>query len=103
LRVLMADLTPIDLKYYAVLDTTHLNSNLISNGQRTTFWFSQKIITAAANIVLYTRAGSPNEETRPDGSVYHFFFRGLNTPIYRNPNATAAIFEISDWATMPKT
>jgi len=119
--------TDIDLRYYCILDSTHIlpaaNNLLAPNpfvppnpylfpvtapatgsiyaGQKTCFWFTSRTIRAYQNIVLYTRAGVPNEESRPDGMYFHFLFRGLKSPIYTDPKASATIFELNDWITTP--
>jgi hypothetical protein len=96
----------IDLQYYAVLDTQFesafmnlLMPDRIQAGNKSCWWFNQYQVKAGHNIVLYTRAGAHTTETRPDGSVFHFFFRGLPTPIYGNANKCAVIFELNSWIT----
>jgi hypothetical protein len=87
----------LDLNYYAVFDTQHLDANRIFLDHKSCYWFSAKQIKTGDNIVLYTRAGVPNVETRNDGTIYHFFFRGLNNPLYPNPKNCAVILEINSW------
>ena len=88
----------VDLSHYAVFDTVSLTPETIRPYQRTCFWFVSKKIKAGDNVVLYTRAVSPSTETRLDGSLYHFLFRGLSAPLYTAPNTRAVLFELNTWS-----
>src|SRR5450759_4870249 len=76
----------IDLQFYAVLDTQYQTpfpfGSRIEANNKGCYWFIPFQVKAGQNVVLYTRAGSQNTETRNDGSVFHFFFRGLQQPLY---------------------
>jgi hypothetical protein len=61
----------------------------------------RKKIKAGEHVVLYTRIGAPTLETRPDGNVYHFVFRGLTKTLFDDPKSTVAIMEIANWVTPP--
>jgi hypothetical protein len=99
-RVHFRAVVNIDLNYFAVYDTTSAGPGRINLTQRPCYWFGPKTIKAGENVVLYTRAGKENTETRPDGSVYHFFFRGLSAPLYKDSNARAVLLELNDWTTL---
>jgi hypothetical protein len=108
-RVHFRAMLDIDLQYYAVLDTqyqsafvTLLSPDRIEAGNKSCFWFNQIQVKAGQNVVVYTRAGVHTSETRPDGAVFHFFFRGLPNPLYMDANRCAVIFEINNWITTPK-
>lgn len=98
-RIHFRALFDVDLKFYAILDTEYTGPNRVQTGNKNSYWFSDKVIKAGENVVLYTRAGAPNTETRPDGAVFHFLFRGIGQALYTNPQTCAVIFEISNWAT----
>jgi hypothetical protein len=89
----------LDLAYFAVFDTASADANTISAGHSTCYWFGPTRIKAGENVVLYTRAGSYSTETRKDGTVYHFFFRGRGTALYQNADSRAVLFELNTWAT----
>ena len=38
-------------------------------------------------------------QSRIDGTVYHFFFRGLAQPIYQAQEKRAVLFETNNWIT----
>lgn len=95
---------PLQLSYYAILDSVAQSDevdekgvpNRIYAGQRTCYWFSPKEINAGDNVVLYTRAGTASTETRPEG-VYHFIFRGLAAPLYSGQRASPVLLELTTW------
>lgn len=98
----------VDLRFFAVLDTHYQQQpsifqpgGLIEAGNKNCYWFAPFLVKAGQNVVLYTRAGNQNTETRSDGSVFHFFFRGLSQPLYQLTNRCAVLLEISNWATTP--
>jgi hypothetical protein len=98
-RVHFRAIFDFDLCFYAVLDTHYQGVNVIEAHNKNCYWFGSYQVKAGQNIVLYTRAGAQNTETRNDGSVFHFFFRGLNQPLYQSANRCAVIFEINSWIT----
>jgi hypothetical protein len=97
----------IDLRFCVILDTHYQQPSIfqpggvIEAGSKNCYWFAPFIIKAGQNVVLYTRVGNQNTETRPDGSVFHFFFRGLTQPLFQQTNRCAVLFEINNWATTP--
>lgn len=90
--------TAIDLSYYAVFDSYYVTETGVSAYQHSCYWFGPKKVAAGENIVLYTRAGTASTETRPDGSIFHFLFRGLSGPIYANANSAPILFELNTWS-----
>jgi hypothetical protein len=88
----------IDLSYYAIFDSFYIGENGVSPYQHTCYWFGPKAVKPGENVVLYTRAGSPSTENRPDGSVFHFLFRGLASPLYTTPQSSPVLFELNTWA-----
>lgn len=89
----------VDLSSYVVFDTMSVSPGTVNAGQRTAYWFGPKKIQAGHNVVLYTRAGTPSSETRADGTVYHFLFRGVSAPLYGSPQSRAVVFELNTWQT----
>ena len=92
-------LSDIDLRYYAVFDTFYTEPDKIQATQKTCYWFPPKLIKAGENVVLYTRGGNESRETKNDGKIYNFIFRGLNAPLYLQREKCAVLFEIQSWIT----
>lgn len=107
-RIHFRALVDIDLQFYAVIDTEYqsvalfsspLNQTQIAVGNKNCLWFAPYQVKAGQNVVVYTRAGSSNVETRTDGSVFHFLFRGLGQALYQPANRCAVLLEINSWIT----
>jgi len=99
-RVHFRATTDIDLNYYIILDTEHqFLSNKINIHNRSCYWFSKFSVKSGENVVVYTRSGIYSTENRPDGQVFHFFFRGLQKPIYATNDRAAVLLELVNWIT----
>ncbi|MDE3098961.1 MAG: hypothetical protein KGJ88_05765 [Verrucomicrobiota bacterium] len=99
-RVHFRALADIDLQFCAIVDTQYQTvQGLIEVNNKNCFWFSPYPVKAGQNVVVYTRAGVPNFETRADGSMFHFFFRGLGQPLYQPVHRCAVLLEINSWIT----
>lgn len=100
-RVHFRALFDIDLRFYTVLDTQYQSifGNTVEANNKSCFWFVPFQVKAGQNIVLYTRNGNHGTETRNDGTVFHFFFRGLAQPIYTAQSKCAVILELNNWVT----
>jgi hypothetical protein len=93
--------TDLDLSYFVLLDTMWINDTQVAAGSHGAFWFAPQQIPRGHHVVVYTRVGTPNVETRDDGSVYHFVFRGLGYPQYVSPQATVVFIEALKWLAIP--
>ena len=101
-RVHLRAIADIDLKFYAVYDTVYTAEDKVQTQNKNCFWFPSFQVKAGQNVVIYTRAGNQNTEPRNDGTVFHFFFRGLVLPIYKPVENCAVIFEMANWITSKK-
>jgi hypothetical protein len=88
----------LNLSFFVLLDTRLITPTEVTAGNLSAFWFPPRPILRGQHVVVYTRAGSVNSETRNDGSIFHFLFRGLPNPLYAAPQATAVLVEVQTWA-----
>lgn len=88
----------LDLSFYVLLDTVYQGPSSVSAGNLSAHWFGPRQIARGEHVVVYTRFGNPSVEKRDNGSVYHFLFRGLATPLYTMPNSCAVLIEAQTWA-----
>ena len=89
--------TDINLSFFVLLDTTWMTSAEVSAGNHSAYWFPPHAIQRGQHVVVYTRHGTANTETRPDGSTFHFLFRGLPNPLYARPEACVVLMEVQLW------
>jgi hypothetical protein len=87
----------LDLSFFILLDTQQANLSQVSAGNLSAYWFAARSIPRGQHVVVYTRSGYENVETRNDGSTYHFLFRGLHNPLYALPQARAVLVEVQTW------
>jgi hypothetical protein len=91
--------TDLNLSFYVLLDSFWKPPNQVSAGNVSGYWFPPATIPRGEHFVVYTRSGSPNRESREDGSIFHFLFRGLARPLYENPHSCAVLVEAVTWDT----
>jgi len=89
--------TDLDLSFFMLLDTQQANLTQVAAGNLSAYWFAPRSILKGQHVVVYTRAGYENVETRNDGTIYHFLFRGLHNPLYALPQARAVLVEVQTW------
>jgi hypothetical protein len=87
----------LNLSFFVLLDTVRINTTEVSAGNLKAYWFPPRQIPRGQHIVVYTRAGNTNVETRKDGAIYHFLFRGLPNSLYSLPEASAVLMEVQTW------
>lgn len=90
--------TDLDLSFFVLLDTQSMTPTQVSAGNLSAYWFAPRAIPRGQHVVVYTRVGNVSAETRNDGSVFHFLFRGLPNPLYALPQARAVVMEVQTWA-----
>lgn len=62
------------------------------------FWFPYKPIGAGDLVVLYTKRGVPREKPLSTGKVAHFFYWGLESPIWNIADRAAVLLSAPNWA-----
>jgi len=98
-RVHLRVLADTNLSYYAILDTTYVNPNAVSNLLRHAFWFPPHQVNAGDNVVLYTGYGVQNSEANLFGGRNHFFYWGLQNTVWNKTGDCAVLLEIALWQT----
>jgi hypothetical protein len=87
----------VNLSFFIVFDTTYISPNAISNEQRHAYWFPSAQAKAGDHIVLYTRAGNRTTMRNTDGSTTHFFYWGIDRPVWNKTGDCAVLFEVNTW------
>jgi hypothetical protein len=95
-RLVIEVLKRVDVGSYAVFSTTS-QDNGISSEINQSFWFPDKKVKAGDLVVLYTKEGINKTKTYPNDLTAHFFYWGLEEPIWNDPDDTAVLIEIADW------
>jgi hypothetical protein len=90
-----------DIGKYILLDTELAKDQQPTNRLRHTFWFPDKKIRANDIVVLYTKPGRAGQKENGSGSISHFFYWGLQNPIWNGDSNCAVILRVKDWEYLP--
>lgn len=84
-----------NLKFFALCHTRKTEHGFY-NRPYNVFWFYPKDVEAGDEVVVYTKKGKDNTETR-DGHSIHFIYWGLDHSIIKEGDCVVLV-EIEDWA-----
>ena len=62
-----------------------------------TYWFPYKAVKSGDLVVLYTKSGRINEKVVPDGRRVHFFYLGLDEPIWSGEDRAPVLLHAPEW------
>ncbi len=85
-----------DVGNYLVLCSGLLDGE-ISNKLQNSYWFPDTRIERGDNVVLYTKAGRDRKKSLPDGSTSHFFYWGLDKPIWNLEKNAPVLIHVESW------
>jgi hypothetical protein len=100
-RLHLSAVANVNLNYYAVFDTVYMGPDAIETIPLRAYWFANYEVRAGDHVILYTRPGEQSTKLRNDGFTNHFFYWGLERPIWKAPSSCAVLLEISNWETSP--
>ena len=87
-----------DIGHYLLADTTYTKTNLVSNKLRHIYWLPDKPIQKGEFVRIFTRTGTGEKITTPNGSIVHTIFWGLKTPIWNDAGDSAVLMHIDSWS-----
>ncbi|PLX89517.1 MAG: hypothetical protein C0618_01030 [Desulfuromonas sp.] len=95
-RIILKAVNDTDIGDFIVVQTG------FSDGQVTidtyhTFWFPYKAVSAGDLVVLYTKSGKQNEKELRNGKKAHFFYWGLNGPIWNKKDRAPVLLHAPEW------
>jgi len=86
-----------EIGQYAVFRSVQLEGGKVSARVRNVFWFPDKKVNKGDLVVLYTKTGVQSEHKNDDGSISHFFYWGLGSPIWGDLNQVPILLVIAEW------
>ena len=86
-----------DIGRYVVFDTAAAEDGGVSNRVKRAYWFPDKAVSAGDLVVLYTRAGQPKIKRNSGDFTTHFFYWGLDQPVWDRPGKLAVLLKTQDW------
>ncbi len=90
-----------DIGKYLLTDSTYTKENTVSNKLRHVYWFPDKQVKAGEYVRIFTRPGTSDTITSPNGSVIHKLYWGLKTAVWNDDGDSAILMEIAAWKHHP--
>jgi hypothetical protein len=94
-RVVIKVESTTDIGQYVLLCVDSTNGKPTTS-VRNTFWFPDKSLNPGDFVVVYTKRGRPSEKEFKD-AVSHFYYWGIDKPIWASQNLGAIILFAPDW------
>src|SRR5689334_13116975 len=65
------------------------------------FWFPDRDVQRGDLLIVYTKSGSSKRKDNPSGKASHFFYWGLEHPIWNNDELRPVLIEAKRWKKPP--
>ena len=85
-----------DIGEYALIQTDFDGEDVLSTVHQA-FWFPYKPVTKDDLIVIYTKPGETNTKELEGGKTAHFYYWGLNEPIWDNDVRIPILLHAPTW------
>lgn len=94
-RVVLSATNAGDMGEFLLLQTGY-HDNSVNTSVYWTFWFPDKALNAGDFVVIYTKRGRQSERPFKD-AMSHFFYWGLDEPIWNKPGRAGVVMHAPDW------
>jgi hypothetical protein len=96
-RLVLRATTNANIGLFAVFRCESQDNDEVSSGPvPDAYWFEDKKVKENDLVVLYTKAGTISEKVSSSGATSHFFYWGLDTPIWV-PAHTPLLVNTTTW------
>jgi hypothetical protein len=99
--VLRVTAASADIGQFAVFRAESSEAS-VTNKVSNTFWFPDGSGREGDRVVLYTKRGVQQDRVNKTGSTSHFYYWGLERPIWGTKEFVAVIVHIDEWASTIK-
>lgn len=100
-RVVMKVLRDTDVGLYAALRTGY-RSPSPTTGVTDAYWFPDKPVKRDDLVVLYTKSGSASEKKLASGATAHFFYWGVEQPLWTTADRAVVLLEVNEFDFLAK-
>jgi hypothetical protein len=100
-RLHLSVVADVNLNYFVVFDTEYDTNNTIVAVPKRTYWFAEYSVRTGDHVILYTKPGQQSSKQRIDGFKNHFFYWGLDGPLWKHTRSCAVLLEVEEWETSP--
>ena len=95
-RVVFDVQSSLDIGAFLLLQTRYVNDAVYAKVYNT-YWFPDGDVDAGDTVVVYTKDGIDREDIEENGKTVHFFYWGLDAPIWDSPNRAPVIAQTRSW------
>jgi hypothetical protein len=95
-RLVLKVITDDDIGYYTIFNTVFIEEK-VSTEVKNTFWFPDKKVQKGDFIILYTKSGEQSEARNKAGTISHYFYWGLEKPIWGRKDDAVVLLEVKNW------
>lgn len=88
----------LNIGRYLMLQTKYKGGTLYGRVYLT-HWFDNTDVDTGDFVVLYTKSGTTTQKDF-NGAKSHFFYMGLQAPIWTKKEVTAVVLYASEWSTL---
>lgn len=86
----------INIGDYLVLQTG-TDGDVVNNDTLHSFWFPDRDISGGEYIVLWSKRGNTREVDSKEHGKLHYFYWGLEEPIWGDPNRALVFLHAPEW------
>ncbi|MEL4887370.1 hypothetical protein N6P31_09840 [Pectobacterium betavasculorum] len=97
-RIVLKALADVNVGKYIVSDTTYHSDDEVSNKLRHIYWIPDKDVEKDDLVVIYTRKGNDKTVNNNSGNRTHFFYWGLECPVWNQKEDAAVLFSLNAWS-----
>jgi hypothetical protein len=95
-RVVIEASKDAEVGRYLILRSRSDGKTYFGGKIQASYWFPDDEIKAGDLVVLYTKKGKRSTKSNNDGTTSHFFYWGLQTPVW-GPETAAVLVRTADW------
>lgn len=96
-RLLLKAISTTEVGNYLLLPAG-VQGDRLTTPARNPYWFPDKQIEGGDLVVVYTKEGGDNDSLMEDGRKVHFFYWGLDDPVWGGRDLAPVLFHAREWA-----
>lgn len=96
-RLLLEANGKTDVGNYLLLPTG-VQGDRLTTPARNPYWFPDKQVEVGDLVVVYTKVGADTDRLLDDGQTVHFFYWGLDDPVWGGRDLAPVLFHAQEWA-----
>jgi hypothetical protein len=96
-RLVLRVLSPTNVGEYMIIRSMISRDGGPTSGRKTAYWFPDKRVNTGDLVILYSKSGTTGEKKLKTGSTAHFFYWGLESPVWGEGKYGATVAYLTEW------